>query len=519
MKKTTVVLSTLLLLSQLKGRLVYWYAATLTVCMVFAAACCGFHQLHNDFWDCVFIARHLTLNDLQSLFNPQYPIGYTLFLKSIGGHGLPVTPAIIANCAFAGIMLLAVGWFLVRFLPGRAAAVAIVLLAFFPRLFHYTTVGGGDPGSVGLFTVGAALILSDIGLNPERSKGLARPLIGGLFLGLAALFRYHVFVGGAIFLFALGLVYRKEWPRLVMAAIGLGLAYSPQWIINVLTGHGLFKTQFGPMNVYDLMYSLNWYRSTSLNLPSSVMTIILSNPWLFVHNYAVAFLKFSPAWLLPLMAAITAKERYLKKTCVAIFLWALCYFTLFSATTSGRQILLVLPLTFFSIAVLLHTAWHSAGRDVRLLKYVVPLMVLGALAIFLQRDVHKIIERAGERTACSMVESRLKSRGCTSVRQVFATDYDIYFKSMPPYTLLSNGGAPRWGTFGVQEELPEFPVDTPGVFAEVCRKRDVRFLVLTSEADKYSSALGALYATDQSDYFTHLGTYGRFSVFEATSRE
>lgn len=506
-------------LPTLKGASIYWYSGLLALLMLIAAACCGFHQQHNDFWDSVFIARHLTLHDLQSLFNPQYPIGYTFFIKTIGGPGLPVTPAIIANCIFAGLMLLALCLLLRKFIPGKAAAAAVILLALFPRMFHYCTVGGGDPGSVAFFTLGAFLILSTIADHSGNVRW-SRLLFGGMFLGLGALFRYHVFVGGVLFLLALCLVYRKSWLQLAIAGIGLCIAYSPQWSINLLTGHGLFKTQFGPMNVYDLMYSLNWYRSTSLDLPSSVMTIILADPMLFARNYALAFLKFSPFWIFPLLALIATKERVLRNLCAAIFLWALAYFALFSATTSGRQGLLIMPLTFFSIAVLLREAWlyakTNATATAQAMKFAIPLLSLCALAAFCQRDIHKIVVRSHEHAACDAVENLLRSRGCTTVNQVFATDYDIYFKDMPPYTLPSNGGAPRWGTYGVKEELPEFPVDTLGVFAKACRERGVRFLVLTREAEKYSEALGRLYDSERLEDFTLIEKIGRFSVFEVT---
>jgi hypothetical protein len=276
------------------------------------------------------------------------------------------------------------------------------------------------------------------------------------------------------------------------------------------------------MNVYDLMYSLNWYRATSLDLPSSVLAIILSDPMLFVRSYVVAFLKFSPFWILPFLAFVTAKEQILRRLCAVIFLWSLAYFALFSATTSGRQGLLAMPLVFFSIAVLLRSTWLYATMNptakTRLVKVAIPLLSLVTLAIFCQRDIHKIVLRSNEHAACGTVETLLRSHGCTSVNQVFATDYDIYFKTMPPYTLLSNGGAPRWGTYGVQEELPEFPVDTLDVFARACRERGVKFAVLTSEAEKYSEALGGLYGSDKAEDFKLIGKIGRFSVFEVTEK-
>jgi hypothetical protein len=275
------------------------------------------------------------------------------------------------------------------------------------------------------------------------------------------------------------------------------------------------------MNVYDLMYSLNWYRATSLHLPSSVFAIIRSDPLLFFRNYSIAFLKFSPFWIPPLLSAVTAKDKTLRKLCAAVFVWALAYFALFSATTSGRQGLLALPLIFFTVAVLLHGAWKYAAAGTtaaaRPLKSTVPLLSLCILAVFCQRDIHKIILRSDERLACGKVETCLRSRGCTRVNQVFATDYDIYFKTMPPYTLLSNGGAPRWGTYGVKDELPEFSVDTLEVFAKECRQRDVRFVVLTTEAEKYSLALGKLYGSEKSEDFRLLEKIGRFSVFEVSN--
>jgi hypothetical protein len=55
-----------------------------------------------------------------------------------------------------------------------------------------------------------------------------------------------------------------------------------------------------------------------------------------------------------------------------------------------------------------------------------------------------------------------------------------------PFITYFNGGAPRWGTYKFNDEYPEFPVTTFDEFMDACKKRGVRFLVLTNNSGQLS---------------------------------
>ncbi len=284
------------------------YLFFLLILQILVNARLDFHQLHNDFWDCYFIARHLSFGDVQTWFNPQFPIGYCLFLRFIVHGGFPVTPAIIANLLFGIIILLSATFLYRRVLNAWAAFFSVLGLSLYPRLFNYVNVGGADPGSIAFFSIGAGLIVVQV-LRETQKRSCACFLAGGIFLGLGGLFRYHVFIGGVLFLLSLIVIYRRKWRSITVAGIGLLLAYSPQWMINIITGHHLFETILGWANIYNLMYKLDWYHTITLSISSSPIAIILHDPWLFARRFAVVFFSCAPAYLLPVAATFQHRTR------------------------------------------------------------------------------------------------------------------------------------------------------------------------------------------------------------------
>ncbi len=470
---------------------------------VFGLACLAlsihldFEQLHNDFWDVYFIARHMVWANRQSWFNPQYPVGYSFFLKVIAGGGMPVVPAILANIFFGCGTLVSCVWFYRKFMSAGLALASLIVLSVFPLSFHYINVAGGDPGSVAFFTVGAFLILSRIG----ESSGTSNTrdfFFSGLLLGLAGLFRYHALVADGLFIFALFCVYPRRWKSLAVVSAGVCLAYSPQWAVNILTGHGLLKTQFGPMNVYYLMHGINWYRTTELTLPGSTLSIIAADPGLFLRNYFHSFLSFYPAYVPPLFAAVFEKDPRWKLAARAVAVWVIAYFILFSATTSGRQILLPMPLAFLAFGMSLRIVWTKLTEfpvlsNSRLRFSLFAIFILLLTTVYARRDFQVLSRRSLSRDVYVAIESRLKEGGCARANEVFTSDFDLYFRTMPHYFPYFNGGAPRWGTYLYNEEFPEFPVDTGKDFVEACRKRGVKYVVLESDSRLLSDTLGALY--------------------------
>jgi hypothetical protein len=493
---------------------IFFYPALFAAVLLFVNWCFGFYQWHNDFWDCYFIARHLSFADLKTLFNPQYPIGYSSFLRVIMGEGDPTIPTIIANIGFGAILLVAAACIFRRVFNNYISLLLTMLLSLYPRLLSYCTQGGGDPGSVAFFTIGIGLLLGEI-LRRERGETMRKTALcsGGLFFGLSALFRYHLFVGAAMVLLCFLVFYRKEWRSWLFVGAGMCLVYWAQWTINILTGHGPFHTQFGPMNVYDLMYKLSWYQTVSLAIPDSIFKIIALDPLLFLQRYTVSLLSFAPFYLPPLIAAIVIADPTRRRLCRAIAAWNIIYFGLFSAMTSGRQALAALPLTFLTLGFLIEAAVARWGR--RPLVYGVLCLICAGL---IGMDIRNFMIRASERKTAESVESAVISMGCTDIRQIFSTDFNSYFKSLPPFIPYFNGGSPRWGTYLYNEEYPEFPVASVDTFAASCRARGVRYVVLNPRCSLLSKSLGELYERESSSVFIFRRRIDRFKLFETVRR-
>jgi hypothetical protein len=326
----------------------------------------------------------------------------------------------------------------------------------------------------------------------------------GLLFGVSALFRYHALVAAVLLGLALLAVYPRQWKSAFFVAIGTALAYSPQWAVNLLSGHGLMETQFGPMNVYDLMHGLNWYRITSLKLPGSVGHIIASDPGLFARKYLSALWSFKQAYLPAFFAAAFERDPRARRVAVALALWSGAYFVFFSATTSGRQALLVAPLTFVTLGMsarVLWTRWKfSSPLSARLpalpsavRRYALVLFAALLLGLQFYRDIGLVKTRARARDATMAVEAFVKKSGVTRAQQVFTSDFNLYFRTLPGPVPYFNGGAPRLGTYLYNETFPEFPVDSPEAFVAACRARGVRFVVLDAGSRDLSAPLAALY--------------------------
>lgn len=488
---------------------IYLLPLFLGIFTLLASFLTGFYQAHNDFWDTVFIARHLDINYMQSWFNTQYPLGYYILVKLIPAGMFPVIPAIFLNALF-GIIITGSSLFLYqRFLSTGVSLISVTILALFPTSFHYITVGGPDPASVAFFSIGAILILNALSKGNGSKVHYAA---GGFFLGLGAITRYHVLPGSVLFLAAMLFIYRQYWKSVLLSGVFLIIAYTPQFAVSLLTGHGLWETQFGPTNVYDLMYDLSWYHTIGFDVPGSILGIIMSNPLLFLQKYLLSFLSYAPGYIFPLIAAITLKNPVQLQISRALAVWTLLHFGFFSAFTSGRQILMALPFSILCAGFLIQAVFDAKVNTAK--RFAIPVLAI-AIMILVYKDYHKMNNRYKENRTRSELEALLISKGCSGVNQVFTTDFNLYFRSMPFYIPYFNGGSPRWGTYLYNEEYPEFPVNTLNEFTDECRRRGVRFVVLTERCRLLSGSLGDLYDNDHSyNNLNLINNNGRHKVFE-----
>ena len=457
-----------------------------------------FQQLHNDFWDTYFIARHLQTSIPASLYNPLFPIGYCSFLKLIMGKGLPVVPAIIANIMFGMVTLFTCSYVYKKFLSLWVALISLILLSLFPKFFHYFNVGGADPMSVMFFTLGTAIIAHAL-TTPFRYRKWARSrfLAAGALMGLSAITRYHVFVGSILLLIAFAVFFRKEWKNFAISFIGFISIYSIQWAINLLSGHSLFETGYGSINIYNLMYNVNYYKTTHLQLPASTLQIVLQNPLLFFRKYIITLLSLTPCYMPPVIAAFIVRERAARNLSKGIALWSIFYFGLFATSTSERQMLIVLPWTLLSAGFILQEIWHYINKKTvfksQLYRFSLIALIMLSMAGLAAKDFMNTMRRAHSRSAYCTVESYLANSGLSKANQTFTTDFDLYFRSLPYCMPYFNGGAPRNGTYLYDKEFPEFPVGSINEFAGYCQKQGVRFVILTPDCDSLSMELRKVY--------------------------
>ncbi len=458
-----------------------------------------FQQYHNDFWDTVFYARHLHWADRQSWFNPQYPVGCGLLLKLILGDGNPAGPAILVNVAFGTLTLAVSGWLFRKILPPGFALLSLVSLSLFVQFFHYMNAGGGDPAALFFFTAGIALIFSRLFDSPQAapSRGF---LAAGFLLGLGALFRYHVLVADGMLVLAIVVIRPQLWKTMATVSAGVFTVYSLQWAVNLASGHGLLETQFGPMNVYDLMYGINWHRTLDLKLPGSVGAIIAGDPALFLKKYLTALWSFKQAYGPPLIAALWVRHPQRKWMMRIVAAWEAIYFLMFSATTSGRQILLALPLSMLALGMVMLTAWEYrfdgnvlSHRRTAWVTWGAWTLVALMLGVNLLRDFRLLEKRSTLQRDFHAIEADLRDLGVRKATQVFTSDFDLYFRTLPDQIPYFNGGAPRWGTYLYNREFPEFPVDSMADFISACKRRGVRFVVLNPDAQKLSPLFEAIY--------------------------
>jgi hypothetical protein len=473
----------------------------------------GFHQTHNDFWDIYFGIRHLALSDPHSLYSPYFPMGYFLLLKLIAGHFPPEIPAIMVNVIFGFVFFAASAILYNNILNRKTALWGIVFLSLYPRVFYYMQVGGADPASMTFFALGILVIINCLVQNVNSKNTIM--FVGGLFMGCAAIFRYHALAGSCMLLFSLFVVYRKEWPGLLFAGIGTFVVFLPQLILYLITPP--HTVHFAIMNIYNLMYPLSWYHTITLSLPSSALQLIAGDPLLFIKKYAAGVWQHALVFAPPVLAVVFVKDSQKKRLCVALALFCVIYSLFFGAMTSNRSLLLPLSISFLCAGMLAEEAvcFISKRMHRKISLVLICSFIILTLCAFLMNDASKVAMRHKEHRVCLLVENYLHEKGCKNVRQIFSTDFYLYFRSMPPCISYFNGGAPRWETYLYNKEYPEFSDSTIKDFSDACHKRQVRFVILTEPCRERSQVLGSLFDNPQSSSdFVFLKEIDRFRIFE-----
>lgn len=446
----------------------------------------GYNLRSNDFLDNHYLGMAITFWDWESFYDGFFPIGYSLLLKLLAGKSYPGPAGYYINVIALVTMFGVLGWYLRKTpLVFLLSTIGILLV---PRMYLYATTPGPYAAANALFSAGALIGLYAFSSNaPENKKNCIYLCItsGGLF-GIASLFRYHILVGSVFFLFSV-LLFTTNKRYVFLAGSALLVAYSPQFFVNIMTGHGLLETG-SALNVYNLVHGVNWYHlEKHMSFPSA-WEVVQGAPFLFLKRYVRGVFDIAK-FVLPvpffILFATTPVDR---RRAYALTLFMILYAAFFGIGASPRAALLVIPL---SVVYLFKTVFspkmHQYGR-------------LGLLAAsillsgkILAQDVQATVIARNWHKTCLEIEAFLRTEGITHAQDVFTTNYELYFPHLFPYRPLFNGGWGRISTYKYSEFYPELSVDSLDSFYGNCIALGVQFIALNPDAGKLAGFLEELY--------------------------
>lgn len=120
----------------------------------------SWYMQHNDVWGILYYARKMTFEDLSSLYNKFYPIGYALILKSAPLHKIELSCHIV-NALFVTISISQISRILSPALTGRWAVILAAFSYFLlPLNFKYAVTPSPDAPAAAFVALAAALMFN-----------------------------------------------------------------------------------------------------------------------------------------------------------------------------------------------------------------------------------------------------------------------------------------------------------------------------------------------------------------------
>jgi hypothetical protein len=465
----------------------------------------------NDLWDNHYLAMAMNFSDVKSLYDGFFPIGYSLILKALAGEHFPVYAAFYINVVLALCLFMTVAWYLRRTTTNPPAGGAskfpegwnlggefgqlgflfplwLVLFLLYPRSFRYLITPGPDMAASALFTIGMVIQLARFkGAatgNGPRHEAL-QCVLSGLMMGFAALVRYHAFPASFFLLFVLFAGMKKYRKMTVVSGIAVLAAYLPQVIVNILSGHGPLET-YHALNLYNLVYGVNWYHMEDVIPLPPAKNIIFGAPLVFLKHYARWFVELAIFALPPLVYGILEKKENKKiGFCVAGFCGL--YAVLFGISASPRAVLFLIPVSLLFFVKIFATPGLSKRT-----KAIVMWVSLGCACLFLYKDVLRVGLCKNNLETYKKIEAFLIGHGVKNAQETFTCDYDLYFTSLFPFRPLFNGGWGRIATYKYSEYYPELSVASRDRFYNDCIRQKVRYVILDGNAKKLAGFCDSL---------------------------
>lgn len=463
---------------------------------------CNFQQTHNDYWDLLFMAKHIDWSDRNTLFNQCTTSGYPLFLYFLIVSKSDIILPTIINLlvgTFAGYALML---FLHKVNQTRVINIlSFILYCFFPINFLYFNQGGGDPLAVFLFTSGTLLLVKDFYLTQLKTKKTI--FYYGFLVGLATLFRPHLLISSLFFIAILLILNLKKKLEIFFFSVTVLCLFSFQIFINILSGHNFFETKLGSPLIHSLMFGNNWFKITTQEISLSTLDIIKIDVFLFVKKYFTNIIKYFFLYgLFPVLSFIVSKDKKNKNISFFLTIFILFYLSFFSAFFSRRMPLLILPFTMICFGIFIDEMinycknFPKTRKTIFIKTGLYSFLILFFIAV-ISKDFFYFKMRYKESKIFIAVENYLKKDGCTSAFQTFTTDFNFYFRTFPEHTGHINGGWSRIGTYKFNEVYPEMSVNTLDDFVNDCKKNKIKFLILTKDAYLLLDDIGKIYSFDK----------------------
>jgi hypothetical protein len=436
----------------------------------------------NDFLGNYYLSTVMNFSDIRSLYDGFNPVGYTLLLKVLVGKGVPAIAAYYVNVILSLLLMIVMAWHLKKENRGFLFPMWLIFFILFPRTFHYQITPGPDAAAMALFTIGVLLQLGRYHVPPsldQKAQSRPAPLLmsiaGGISMGIGALFRYHVLVASILFLAAIFVVMARERKLTAMCGMSLIVTYAPQVIVNLATGHGPLETSFA-LNLYNLVYGLNWAHIGELLPLPSAKTIIFDAPLLFITHYLKGAAELGIFAIPPIAYGVLAPPER-KKTGYACAAFCILYALFFGISASSRAVLLLIPLSLlFFIKVLFIAALPFRIRRIAII------LTLLCGCLFLAKDAHKVLFFKEQRDIYRKMEAFFIANGVKKAQEVYGTDCSIYLSKLYPYIPLMNGGWARLGSYRYSDFFPELNIGSIDSFYADCARRRVSYVVLNSDA-------------------------------------
>jgi hypothetical protein len=427
-----------------------------------AAIAAKFAILSNDSFGLRFQADHLSLSDPSSFYNAFYPIGYPLFLRICGiVAASPFPVALMLQIVVAACFAYVVYRIAVLILPRTGALLAAVMTLLFPDIVRAELSTVPD-----LFAL-AAVTLAVYSLFE------ARPLVAGVWMGIATMFRFHTIAFAAAVVIALLFMpneRRAVW-RLMLGCIPfVALCAALQ-----LWSGGPISMGSG-FNIWKTMHGVDW-TNVPQRFEMSALDVILREPSRFFSSWLGAAKESWYIWLPLLLFIVLTVRRPVAAIVRAVVIAAFLYHGLTMIGGSARGPLLILPIAIMAAVWSLLTIARIPTES-RIVRRMVYAAIGGASAMAI---AIVLIQSSEASSRVESYEALSKQLGLTSrqdAQHIYTDDYALYFPQFADATPRTSGGWPELGLPIYSRTYPHIPDSTSDALYASLKSEGIRYVVI-----------------------------------------